>query len=89
MIAVAQSGGITTLTLDRPERRNALDAAMIGERCAALVAAGADAGCRCVVLKGAGGSFCSGRDLGAASALRGLAPARPRLAVEWRHGLAV
>jgi len=48
MIAVAQSGAVTTLTLNRPERRNALDAAMIGELCAALAAAGADAGCRCV-----------------------------------------
>lgn len=74
MIAVGRSGGVTTLTLDRPERRNALDAAMIRDLCAALAAAGTDADCRCVVLKGAGGSFCSGRDLGAAAGLRGLAP---------------
>jgi len=74
MIAVGRSGGVTALTLNRPERRNALDAAMIRDLCAALAAADADADCRCVVLKGAGGSFCSGRDLGAAAQLRGLAP---------------
>lgn len=74
MIAIGRSGGVTALTLNRPERRNALDAAMIRDLCAALAAAEADADCRCVVLKGAGGSFCSGRDFGAAAQLRGLAP---------------
>ena len=74
MIAVDRSGGVTALTLTRPERRNALDAAMIHELCAALAMAEADADCRCVVLKGAGGTFCSGRDLAAAADLRGLAP---------------
>jgi enoyl-CoA hydratase/carnithine racemase len=74
MIAIGQCAGVTTLTLNRPERRNALDAAMIRDLCAALASAATDTDCRCVVLKGAGGNFCSGRDLGAASELRGLAP---------------
>lgn len=74
MIAVDRSGGVTTLVLDRPERRNALDAAMMRDLGAALAAAEADASCRCVVLKGAGATFCSGRDLGAAADLRGLGP---------------
>lgn len=74
MIAIARSGGVTTLTLTRPQRRNALDMAMIRDLGAALAAATIDTDCRCVVLKGAGGSFCSGRDLGAAAELSGLAP---------------
>jgi enoyl-CoA hydratase len=74
MTGIGQAGGVTTVTLDRPERRNALDAVMIRELSAALAAAEADAGCRCVVIKGAGGTFCSGRDLGAAAGLQGLAP---------------
>jgi enoyl-CoA hydratase len=57
--------GVVTLTLDNPERRNALDA----EHAAALVAAVAglrdDRGVRCVVLTGTGSTFCSGADLGA------------------------
>jgi len=74
MIEVDRSGGVTTLTLTRPARRNALDADMIRDLCAALATAEADADCRCVVLKGAAGTFCSGRDLAAAADLRGLVP---------------
>jgi len=74
MIEVDRSGGVTTLTLTRPARRNALNADMIRDLGAALATAETDADCRCVVLKGAGGTFCSGRDLAAAADLRGLAP---------------
>mgnify|MGYP001564981823 CR=1 FL=1 len=74
MIGVECSGGIATLTLRRPQRRNALDEGMIRDLSAALAAADADAHCRCLVLKGAGGTFCSGRDLAAAAGLHGLAP---------------
>lgn len=55
--------GVATLTLDRPERHNALS----GETCDALagMAAGLDANptVRVVVLTGAGASFCAGGDL--------------------------
>jgi enoyl-CoA hydratase len=74
VIENAHRGGVTTLTLNRPERRNALDIAMIRTLADALAKADADGACRCVVVKGAGGTFCSGRDLGAAAQLRGLAP---------------
>jgi enoyl-CoA hydratase len=72
MISLERSDGVTTLVLNRPERRNALDAAMIADLGAALAAAEAEASCRCVVLRGAGGNFCSGRDLDAAAGLHGL-----------------
>lgn len=55
--------GVTLLTLDRPDRLNALDADMVGELSAALDAIAADRSCRVVVLTGAGRAFCAGLDL--------------------------
>lgn len=55
--------GVTTLTLDRPERRNALSAEMIEALSVAIDEAAADPACRCLVLTGAGGTFCAGREL--------------------------
>ena len=57
-------GGVLTLCIDREERRNALDRATLDELEAALARAGADAGVRVVVLRGAGErAFCAGADL--------------------------
>jgi len=55
--------GVLTLTLNRPERRNALDEATITALHRRLAAAGDDARVRTVVLAGAGGAFCAGADL--------------------------
>lgn len=58
-------GGVVLLTLNNPERRNALDPSLAQ---ALLDIAGAlrgDRTARCVVLTGAGTAFCSGADLGA------------------------
>ena len=55
--------GIATLTLNRPERHNAFDDALIAELTAALRAVGARADVRVVVLAGAGRSFSAGADL--------------------------
>ncbi len=57
------AGGVLTLTLDRPARRNALDEATISGLHARLVAAGEDRTVRVVVLAGAGGAFCAGADV--------------------------
>ena len=51
------------ITLDRPDRRNALDDVMIAELSAAFAAASRDASVRVVLLTGAGDSFCAGADL--------------------------
>lgn len=60
------AGGVTTLTLNRPERRNALSPRMLGELRAALDAAASDPEVRAVVLTGAGDrAFCAGADLSA------------------------
>ena len=55
--------GIATLTLNRPERHNALDGTMIAELRRAADRLAADADVRVVVLAGAGASFCAGGDL--------------------------
>jgi enoyl-CoA hydratase len=54
---------IAHLTLDRPEARNALSAALLRDLTAAFERAGTDAGVRVVILTGAGKAFCAGVDL--------------------------
>ena len=56
--------GIVTLTLDRPEAKNALSAALVGEISAALAALAEDPAVRVIVLTGAGDVFCAGADIG-------------------------
>ncbi len=65
MIRSEQAEGVTRLILDRPDKRNALDWDMIRALTEGIEGAGNDPACRCVVVKGAGGHFCAGRDLGA------------------------
>jgi len=54
---------IATITLDSPENRNALSAALVGDLSAGLAAAGDDAAVRAVVLTHTGTTFCAGADL--------------------------
>jgi enoyl-CoA hydratase len=56
--------GVTLLTLNRPDRLNAMDVTLIGELHDAIDAVAADRTCRAVVLTGAGRGFCAGLDLG-------------------------
>lgn len=64
-IVVSQpSDGITVLTLNRPDRLNALDAEMVSNLHATLEEVGSDRRCRVIVLTGAGRAFCAGLDLG-------------------------
>jgi len=57
---VERDGSILRITLTRPDRRNAFDAALIGELAEAFVDAGRS---RAVVLSGRGLSFCAGADV--------------------------
>ena len=52
------------VVLNRPAKLNAVNAGMLTELLAVLDAAEADAGCRAVVLTGAGRGFCAGQELG-------------------------
>lgn len=51
------------ITLNRPESRNAMNLAMLGELRALLAAVGKDRSLRAIALRGAGGHFCAGGDI--------------------------
>jgi enoyl-CoA hydratase/carnithine racemase len=55
--------GVVQITMNRPERKNALDRATYRGLIDAIAAAEADAGIRAMVLTGAGGCFTSGNDI--------------------------
>jgi enoyl-CoA hydratase/carnithine racemase len=57
------SGGIVTLTLNRPQQFNALSEQMLAALQAELDGIGTDASARVVVIAGAGKAFCAGHDL--------------------------
>lgn len=63
MLNREQHGPVVLLELDRPEVRNALSSELLDALLAALRELAADGSCRCVVLAGAGPSFCAGADL--------------------------
>ena len=58
-----KQGGVARLTLNRPQRRNALSLKLLGELEAALTRISGDADVRVVVIAGAGRVFCAGHDL--------------------------
>lgn len=68
-----QENGVFTITLNRPERRNALTPRMQDELLLAFDAAEASV-CGVVVLTGAGSAFCSGLDLEVLQTLAGRSP---------------
>jgi enoyl-CoA hydratase len=55
--------GVGTITIDRPEKRNAMTYAMLGEFIATVGRAGADDEARVLIVTGSGGAFCAGTDL--------------------------
>lgn len=59
------SDGIARITLNRPDKRNALDGELINELKHAMASSAGDTQCRVVLLSGAGTDFCSGADLAA------------------------
>jgi enoyl-CoA hydratase len=67
-VRVERAGAVTTVILDRPERRNAIDAETASALAAAFRAFDADPGASVAVLFGSGGSFCAGADLKAIAA---------------------
>jgi enoyl-CoA hydratase/carnithine racemase len=64
LIRVGDAGGVRTITLFNPERRNAIGPQMVNELLYALEDAHADEDVRSVVLTGEGKAFCAGGDFG-------------------------
>lgn len=62
-ITVGRADGVVTITLRRPEKKNAADAAMWNELLDEFRSIASNPADRAVVLTGAGGNFCSGADL--------------------------
>lgn len=63
--------GIARITLDRPEKRNALDAELVSELRGAIAGANGDRSVRVVLISGSGKDFCSGADLTAVAQVAG------------------
>ncbi len=63
-LIVERDRGVVVVTMNRPERRNAANAVMLAELLEIFEEVERTAGDRVMVLTGAGGSFCSGADLG-------------------------
>jgi enoyl-CoA hydratase len=62
-LLLEQKDGVATLTLNRPEARNALNNAMCGDLLSTLMALAADAAVRLVFIRANGPVFCAGADL--------------------------
>lgn len=62
-IGVVRDGPVDWLTLDRPDRLNALNDRMVAELCDYFAHRQQDYACRVIVLRGAGQAFCAGLDL--------------------------
>jgi len=62
-INISRDGPVTIVTIDRPERRNAVDTATARELYDAFLAFDCDAEASVAILTGAGGAFCAGADL--------------------------
>ena len=72
LVRVATSGAVATITLNRPEKRNALNDAMLRALLHAMDVVEAQPEIRAVVMRGEGNSFCSGVDLAEKLADRGV-----------------
>ena len=78
--------GVATLTLNRPDRLNAVTTTMIQELIEAFDAADGDDGVRAVIVTGAGRAFCAGADLGGGGKTFAGGPGRAERAEEHHDG---
>ncbi len=69
LVLLKREGPIATLTLNRPEKRNAINAAMIRQAMAAMAAMEGEDSLRVLILEGAGTAFSAGADVAEMGAL--------------------
>jgi methylglutaconyl-CoA hydratase len=60
---VSRAGAVATVTLDRPDRLNALDPSLLDALTEGFTSLAGDADVRVIVLQGAGSAFCAGADI--------------------------
>lgn len=77
-VGAERDGAVVTLTLDRPDRRNALDPGLLTSLAGAIDEVSGDDSVRVVVLTGAGSAFSAGADLDWMRASRTLSSAENR-----------
>jgi len=75
LLLVEKHGPVTRLTLNRPDRLNALTIELFDALFKTLDSIAADPGCRVLVLTGSGRAFCAGQDLGERRREPGVPPA--------------
>ena len=73
-----KEGGVALVTLNRPERLNAISGPMLAQLSETLIACDRDRDVRAIVLTGAGRGFCAGLDLQDAAAGTGIGGGRRR-----------
>ena len=84
--------GIGVLTLNRPERLNALSPPLVEELCHFFSSAGSDRQTRVIIIRGAGRAFCAGADLKHTMERAGdqdLAPPQARYKIQQMFGTIV
>src|ERR671939_368917 len=80
LVQYAHRGPTAVVTINRPDKRNALSRALIAALTDAFLRAADDEAARCVVLTGAGPAFCAGMDL---DELRGTLEKREEAGLIW------
>jgi enoyl-CoA hydratase len=85
-LLIEHIGKVVRITLNRPERRNAISATLRTELADAVECCARDAGVNAVIIRGAGKSFCSGYDVGPSSgvdhgSVEAAAPSLPQRAL--------
>ncbi|AWL98858.1 enoyl-CoA hydratase [Bradyrhizobium amphicarpaeae] len=88
MVLQKLEGGLLTITMNRPERKNALNPEMVSGLVEAARRAADDPEVRAVLFKGAGGSFCVGGDVKSMAAGRAPLPFEVKMA-NLRRGMEV
>jgi 2-(1,2-epoxy-1,2-dihydrophenyl)acetyl-CoA isomerase len=88
-IIVGREGGTVRLTLNRPEKKNAINGTMFDELGAVFNEVASRPDDRVLVINGAGGAFCSGADLSGGGAAEAATPISPVRRMDHIHDVAL